>query len=387
MSFFDEGDEPRTAIRTPQPPPRRPPERARRGAADDRTLLLRRAGAAVILVLVIVGIVLAVKAVLNHQALDNLKNYNSEVAAIVTGEEQNVRGPFFGELDGAFGSSNPAEVPTTLQQYVNIEAGYYHEAQSWSVPAQMVGAQRYFVEALGLRYEALLGIEGEIPDALGETSSQAVAIKLIAGEMEKLLTADVLYSDRVAPLIQQELANAGITGQTTPSFNFLPDIGWLLPTNVAQRILGFVPTSLGGTPATGTPGHELLGVSVESSSGALTALSNTGSAVNDIPYTPAGTTFVLNVLNSGTITEYAVQTQISFSKVGLDAACLGKTSQIRKTIPGLTYQPQIVITPETCANPSAYINVPLKMQAEVVPLPGETDKSNNFMHFLVEFTH
>ena len=333
--------------------------------------------------MVLIIIVLAVRAILNHQAIAGLKNYNAEVTTIVNDEQSIVRGPFFMELDGALGSSNPSEVPTTLQQYVNLEDGYYHQAEDWSVPAQMVGAQTYFVEALGLRYEALQGIETQLPTAIGNGSQQTHAIKLIAGEMEKLLASDVMYADRVAPLIEQALTRAGISGQATPASQFLPDIGWLAPKDVAQRILGFVPTSLGGTPATGTPGHELLGVSVQASNGTTTALT---SGINKIPYTSAGSTFVLNVFNSGTITEYAVTTEIHFKKLGLSTSCLTKTSQIQKTVPGLTYLSSIVITPATCASPSDFINVPLDMTAGVVPLPGETVKTNNFQTFLVEFT-
>ena len=384
LSFFDEGDEPRTTIRSPKPPPRRPAARARRGAADDRTLLLRRGGAALIVLLVVIAIVFVVKAILNHQALQGLKTYNTEVSTIVANEQASVRDQFFRELDGAFGSSNPAEVPTTLQQYVSVEAGYYHEAEGWSVPAQMVGAQRYFVEALGLRYEALQGIEAQMTSALGANAGQTQAIKLIAGEMEKLLTADVLYADRVVPLISDALGTAGITGQTTTNKAFLPDIGWLQPQNVASRILGFVPTALGGAPTTGSPGHELLGVSVQGST-ATTPLTTTG--INTFAYTPAGITFVLSVLNSGTITEYAVNTKILFHKQGLSTGCLTQTGQVRKTVPGSSYLSPIVFAPASCANLNAFFNVPLEMTAEVNPLPGETDKNNNKMSFLVEFTH
>jgi hypothetical protein len=123
---------------------------------------------------------------------------------------------------------------------------------------------------------------------------------------------------------------------------------------------------------------------VQASDGTTTALAS--GVINKIPYTSAGTTFVLNVLNSGTITEYAVTTEIHFKKLGLSTSCLTKTSQIRKTVPGYTYLSSIVITPATCASPSDFINVPLDMTAGVVPLPGETNKMNNFQTFLVEFT-
>jgi hypothetical protein len=386
LSFFDEGDEPRTAIRSPKPPPRRPTARPRRAPADDRTLLLRRGGAAAIVLLVLIGIVLAVKAVLNNQALQSLKTYNSNVSALVSSELTTIRDPFFHELDGAFSSPNPAEVPTTLQQYVSLEAGNYHQAEGWSVPSQMVGAQTYFVEALGLRYEALQDIETEMTQALGQSGGQKAAIYQIAGDMEKLSAADVLFADRVKPLIQEALATAGINGESTPDSEFLPDIGWLQPQNVAERILGFVPASLGGTPGSGSPGHALESVSVQTStSGNSTPLNTTGT-INTFPYTAAGITFVLNVLNSGTVTEYGVQTTLRFKKTGVDTSCLDSDGQIPKTVPGNYYNSSIVFAPSpSCI--ARFYDVPLEMKAGVTPLPGETESSNNFQSFLVEFTH
>jgi hypothetical protein len=386
LSFFDDGDEPRTAIRSPQPRPRRPPARTpRRRGADDRTLLLRRGGAAVIVLVVLIGLVLGIKAILNHQAIQGLKNYDANVNGIVSQEQAGVRDPFFHQLDGAFESADPAEVPTNLQQILSSEAGYYHEAEGWSVPAQMVGAQRYFVETLGLRYEALEGIEAEMKNALGVSNDQGTAIKLIAGQMEKLLASDVLYADRVAPLITQALTTAGIVGETTETSAFLPDIGWLTPVTVADRILGHVPSSLGGTSVSGTPGHALISVSVESASGTTTALSST--TANTFAYTPAGVTFVLDVENSGNVTEYGVGTQIYFYKKGLDTSCLTTPSQLAETVPGHYYNSAIVFAPTRCANLSDFFNVPLEMTAKVNRVPGEKYLTNNVMSFLVEFTH
>ncbi len=386
MSFFDDGDDTRTAIRPPQPPPRRPPARARRGGApDDRTLLMRRAGAAAIVLVVLIGLVLGIKAILNHQAVEGLKNYNAEVSNLVGQESSGVRDPYFHQLDGAFASSDPAEVPTNLQQILSAEGGYYHEAEGWSVPAQMVGAQRYFVEALGLRFEALEGIEAEMRNALAVTSNQGGAIKLIAGDMEKLLASDVLYADRVRPLIAQALAGAGITGLSTPDSTFLPDVGWIVPATVATRILGHVPASLGGSATvSGVAGHALLGVSVQAADGTTTPLSTT--AANTFAYTPAGITFVLDVENSGDVNEYGVTTELSFYKKGLDTSCLRTPGQIAETLPGHQYNSAIVFAP-SCSDLSQFLNVPLEMTARVDHVPGEKILSNNVETFLVEFTH
>jgi hypothetical protein len=386
LSFFDDGDEPRTAIRPPKPRPRRPPAGGRRSRADDRTLLLRRGLAAGVVLVVLIGLVLVIKTVLNNQAVQGLKTYDGEVNALVAGEQANVRVSFFRTIDNSFNSPNPAEVPITLQQIISQEQTYYNQAQGWSVPAQMVGAQRWLVGALGLRLQALQTIATQMKAALAVSADQTQAIKLIAGAMETLLTSDGIYAQRVAPLIAQELTKAAITGQSTSPSVFLPDIGWVDPATVAQRILGYIPTSLGGTPVNGSPGHELLGVTVPIS-GTSTALVSGSGTTNRIPYTTAGITFTLSVKNSGTLIEHQVQTDISFYKAGLDTKCLTSTNPIPTTRPGLTYTSSIVFAPSSCANISAFFNTVLLMTAEVVPLQGETDKANNVQHFYVEFTH
>jgi len=385
LSFFDEGDDPRSAVRSPRPQPRRPAGRTRRSRADDRTLLVRRGAAAVIMLLVLIGIVLGVKAILNHQALAGLKTYNGEVTNLAGNELTNVRQPFFREIDGSFNSASAIEVATALQQIVSQEQTYYHEAEGWSVPAQMAGAQRWYVEALGLRYEALADIEAQMQRALGVSSEQGPAIEQIAGDMQKLLTSDVLYSDRVAPLMIQALANAGLAGAPPPS-PFLPDIGWLVPATVAERILTYVPTSLGGAPlpAGASVGHKLTSVGYLTPSGSVTPLQSTG--VNKLAYTTAGITFVLGVENSGTIIEHDVGTEIKFSKAGFDTSCLRRTGEIHTTEPGKSYTSSILFTP-TCPNLSIYLNQVLAMTARVDPLPGENDISNNSQSFDVKFTN
>ena len=387
MSFFDEGDEPRTVIRSPKPQPRRPPGRPRRSPTDDRTLLVRRGGAAAIALIVAIGLVLGIKAILDHQAIQGLKDYNNKVSQLVHAEQTNVRNPFFRETVNAYNSPNPTEVPTTLQQWVQQERIYYNDAQSWSVPAQMVGAQRQFVQALGFRYEALQRIAATMSSVLGVSNDQGAQITALAGDMEMLLTSDGIYAERVAPLITEALAKAGITGQTTPSSTFLPDIAWIEPQTVAQRILGYVPTSLGGAPSTGSNGHELLSVSIRGPSGTPTVLQSGTSTVSSYPYTSAGFTFILTIRNSGTGDVHGVMPRIYIHKTGLNTSCLTTPAPaIAVTHPGGTYTASIVFAPApSCLSP--FYNQALLMTAEVKPLPGETDTSNNRQHILIEFTH
>ena len=378
MSFFDdEGDEPRTATRTQRPSPRRPADRGRRGP-DDRTLLIRRAGAALVVVLIVVVVVLVVKTIVDRQASDALKTYVTNVNSIVDSEQASVRRQFFGQLDLAYNSANQIAVANNLQQEVQAVQTDYRTAQSWSVPSQMVAAQRQFVSVLGFRAQAMAAIENEIPQALG-TGDQTKAITLIAGDMELLLTADVIYAERVQPLIQQALGNAGIIGQLVSPSAFLPDAGWVIPQTAANRILGYVPVSLGGAPPTGSNGHELLEVTYNNG----VVLSTT--QPNTITVHPQGVTFVLSVRNSGTGSVHDVITKVLFSSRSASQSCLhnlDKTGMILLTNPGQTYPSAIVVIPSSSC--SSLYRVPLSMTAEVVPVPGETNVKNNFERATVE---
>ena len=81
--------------------------------------------------------------------------------------------------------------------------------------------------------------------------------------MENFLASDVIYSQRVAPLIEQTLKSAGIEGQTVASSHFLPNIGWLEPSTVLSRITGQSSSSAqSGETLTGHHGSALKGVSV-----------------------------------------------------------------------------------------------------------------------------
>jgi hypothetical protein len=374
VSFFDEGDEPRTAVTRPRA--RRPGDARTRSGADDRTLLVRRGGAALVIVILIVIAVLGVKAILNSQANQALRDYVTKVDGLLSTEHSQVK-QFFAQLDNAYNASNPAAVTGNIQQTVVQEQQDYRNAEGWSVPSQVAGAQRTLVLALGLRYQGLQQIDAKISAALG-VGSQVPAIEAITGAMELLSASDVLYAERTRPLILEALATAGITDVTVPANSFLPDNGWLAPQTTAQRILGYVPVTLGGTTAaSGAYGHELVGVS-----GPKGGLSTT--ADNVFALGSGGVSFTLQVLNSGTAVAHGEITKITFHSASVRASCLDVRSTIPQTVPGTTYQSTLVVNAtSTC---DSFYNAPLTMIAEAQPLPGETDRTNNYKHYLVEFT-
>jgi hypothetical protein len=373
VSFFDDGDEPRTAVTRPRS--RRPGDARSRSGVDDRTLLVRRAGAALVVVIIVVVAVFGVKAILNSQANQALRDYATNVESLLSTESAQVRN-FFAQLDNAYNASNPAAVTGNIQQTVLQEQQDYHTAEGWNVPSQMAGAQRTLVLALGLRYQALAQIDTQISAALG-VGSQVPAITAITGAMELLSASDVLYKERTRPLILEALATAGVTDVTVPDNSFLPDNGWLVPQTTAQRILGYVPVALGGAKAAaGAYGHELLGVS-----GPKGTLST---GANVFPLGSAGVSFTLQIKNSGTAVVHGEITKITFHSASVPASCLDVRGTIPETVPAVSYPSTLVVNAtSTC---DSFYNSPLTMIAEAQPLPGETDRNNNYMHFLVEFT-
>jgi hypothetical protein len=102
-----------------------------------------------------------------------------------------------------------------------------------------------------------------LPKALSNQGSAVDAINKIAGQMQLFLSSDVIYSQRVAPLIRQALDENGIHGQAIASSKFLPTIAWLDPGQVGDKLNPDAGVSQGrkaGQPKPGRHGHALISV-------------------------------------------------------------------------------------------------------------------------------
>ena len=111
-------------------------------------------------------------------------------------------------------------------------------AKGLSVPGEMTGAQRNLLLTLQPpRRRDRRRSPRCCPTALGGQGKQAST--QIAGDMEIFLASDVLYSQRVAPLIQQTLAaTRDPRPRAPPPTRFLPNLGWLEPSTVEARLTG-----------------------------------------------------------------------------------------------------------------------------------------------------
>jgi hypothetical protein len=230
----------------------------------------------------------------------------------------------------------------------------------------MTGAQRAFLMALGLRVEGITKIGTQLPAALGGQTKQ-VAPK-IAGAMETFLASDVLYSQRVMPLIQQELSSNGIS-EATASARFLPNLGWLETNTVVDRLTGQAPSGSSSTGiAPGTHGSALIGTAVGTTTLEPEPTLNHVSA-------GANPTFTVTVENTGTNPETEVKVNVTVTTAGQQRK---DSHVINTTTPGQKANVEIPVT-------GVPLSVASKVEVEVAPVPGETNTENNKSTYLAIF--
>ena len=323
----------------------------------------------IVLVAVVVVVVVLIAVLVNSCEVSArnsaLQDYNNNVASL-NAQSVNTGQRFFSLLSGPI--SDPASVQNSLNQSWNDASGELSHAKGLNVPDEVKGAQQNFVLALQMRADAIHNISGQVPPALQSTTSQG-ALSTIASEMARFYASDVLYKDYTVPEVIGALRAAGITvgglgGQQVNSSQFLPSIQWLTPSYIASQLHVSIPTATAPV-APGTHGHALNSVSV----GGTTL--QTGST-NDIPASPAPT-FTLSFANTGQNTENNVKCTVSVqgSKVS------GQTV-VPQTTAGQSTTGQVTLS---SSPPAGNYTV----TADVAPVPGEKNTSNNSLSFPVTF--
>ncbi|HEV2998725.1 MAG TPA: hypothetical protein VGX16_06415 [Solirubrobacteraceae bacterium] len=369
MSFFDE-DEGESTRPSPRPARPRSPQHPAGGAGvDEHTLMVRRRVALGVGVVLLIVIALAINGCLKSRKVQALKDYNRSVGALVKESDAQVSHPLFSALAGASGKS-PLDVETTIDGLRSTAEAQAAHARSLNVPSEMQDAQRNFTLVMNLREEGLKKIAGLVRTALGGQGAQAST--LMAGNMGIFLTSDILYSQRVAPLVEQTLGENGVHGEEIASTRFLPNVGWLEASTLRARLTGQSSGSgaSSGTIAPGTHGHAITGVSVGAN-----AL-QPSPALNHVSG-GASPTFTVMVQNSGGNPETNVKVEVTVTSSGKS---LKATQVVGKTEPGTTTSVEVPVS-----------GVPLGAASQVLayvqPVPGEKNLENNKGTFLVVFEH
>jgi hypothetical protein len=378
LSFFDESDETRRA-----PRPRRIPQSrgggGQRPPMDQQTLLVRRLVAAGAVVLAVVLLVVLVKGCVDNRREAALKDYNRNVRTLAEQSRSEVSKQLFDALDGASGGE-ATQVQETISQLRVVAEEKLTQAERLDVPDAMKDAQTHLELVLSLRRDGVANIADEIQTALGGTAGAGTAVDAIAGQMQAFNASDVIYSQRVAPLILKGLKDDGIAAsydgtageQVLPYADFLPDpagISWMSPDYVACQ-LGATTASgrAGGTPAPGLHGHQIDSVSVGG-----VDLTTAGS--NRIPASPPPT-FTVNFTNGGENDETNV-------KVTVEITGSGAPIRAQTIVPNTTAGEAATATVQLRQSPST--SGPSTIRVTVEQVPGEETLDNNTASYTALF--
>jgi hypothetical protein len=262
LSFFDEGDEPRTRVTRQMRPGRSGSSASAGGRSENDAIRNRRIVAAVIGVLVLLLLVVVVRGCLQAAADNALKDYNDEVADVVQRSDREVGQPFFDLL--AQGGTSPVELESQINQLRVVADQQLTTAEGFNTPDELVAAQRNLLLTLDLRRSGLARIASEVRTALAEGSANEAedAVTQIAAQMQMFLSSDVVYDARVKPFIEEALDGREIGGQQIADSQFLPNLEWLDVQSVEQRLGVTGGGGAGGEPAPGLHGHGLVSVTV-----------------------------------------------------------------------------------------------------------------------------
>lgn len=371
MSFFEEGDAPRTA-RTGRAPRRSPG--TGRGPRGQQQLRVRRAVAFGVAVVVVLLLMLGIRSCVSGEAKRALRDYNGSAGAIVQASDAKVSRPLFAQLSGAAGRAQRAQ-PDVQNAFNDLRAeadGELRRAERLSVPGELEGAHRDLLLVLELRRDGVARIAEQIQPALGSSSGPPLAG--IAGQMGQFLASDVVYSQHVAPLLRETLAAKGVLvgagGEEVASSRFLPDLAWLDSGYVGAQLTGGAGAGAKrGKPAPGSHGHTLTSVSVGGT--ALVA----GGTTNRVA-AGASPTFTVKVQNGGQNAETDVPVKVSITGAG---APIEATKSIARSPAGAA---STVDVPLSAPPPSGQ---PLSVKVTVAGVPGEKTLSNNTQTYTVVF--
>lgn len=386
MSFFDEGDEPRTEPRPRRPPSRtgarrvsggaRPSARGRprtggRGGGGADALRNRRLTAGAIGVVVLLILIFGIKSCVDTAHRNQLRNYAAGVSSINSDSQTQVSQPFFGVLTSG---AQPIELASKADDLRANADALVNRAEGLSAPGALTEAQRDFVLLLVLRRDAIARIASQLTAALSNQGS-ATAIQQISGQMEVFLASDVLFSQRVVPLVQVALQQGGLgsTPAPDPTQRFLTDLGWLDPNTVAARIsapVGATPGIPPGGIAPGTHGHGL-------TSSAIAGVTLQPGQANRIPLGP-NLSFTVDFQNEGANDEHNVGVGVTIT--GGSGAPVTLHSVVPQTLAG---QSATANLPYPNPPPSG---TPVTIKTTIAAVPGEHDLANNSATYSAIFT-
>jgi CARDB protein len=360
LSFLDEPDEPAR--------PRRPAGAVRPGV-DRQTLMARRTVAGGAAVLVLILLVLGVRGCLDARKERALKDYVRDADALAQESDQQ-GAALFELLSGPGGQDQAVDVENSLNGFRVQSAQLVDRARSLDHPGEVDQAHDYLIETLEFRRDGLAKVANALPTALGDQDRREGTDEVTA-QMQALLASDVIYFQRFVPLLGTALRDEDLATEvrtpSNPDLRFVPDIEWLDPAFVADRVSG-VRTG-DGDAAPGLHGNALGTVTLGGET--LTPDGSTTVTLSD------ELTFEVQVANQGDNTETDVAVRVTVGE-GDDAI------ELEEPLDTIAAGETKTVTLALEEQPPTGQNVPIEVEVE--PVPGEEMTDNNIGTFSAIFT-
>ena len=250
-------------------------------------------------------------------------------------------------------------------------------ANGIGVPGELKGAHESLVETLEFRRDGLDGIAREAAGAADE-DEDADPNERIAAQMQYFLTSDVIYSQRFLPRLLGEIEEEDLdqdvpvpaTLTDAETIAFLPEIEWLRPSTVADR-LGGIGAGTDEPAAPGLHGNGLGSVTVKPAGTALVEGSTaTLPASEDV-------SFDIEIANQGEHPEESVV-------IVVEIAGSGDPIELEETLDAISQGETKVVNVPLAETPP--IGEPVDITVRIEPVPGEEKTDNNEATFTAIFS-
>ena len=363
MSFFEERDDRPSRTATRRPPPRGP-------GTDRQTLLVRRAIAVGGGVLLLILLFVLIKGCRESAREEAFRTYVRDVGALV--QESDQGGEQLFNLIARPGRRTPLQLQSEVNSFQSDAAQLVDRARDTDRPGEADGAHDKFVESLEFRRDGMGRIARELPAALGDQGREEATAQ-IAIAMRSFLTSDVIYDQRFVPRLTRAVEKEKLGDITVPRSRFLPDLQWLRPTVVAERVEA-IRGGGGGGAGPAAPGlHGTALVSVTAKPGGKTLAAG---GATDIAVSPR-LAFDVALSNGGENEERDVTVVVTVSGAGRP---LVREQRLPSIKPG---EQKTVSIPLAATPPTGR---PVTIRVEIKPVPGEKKVDNNKQSFPAIFT-
>ena len=323
--------------------------------------------------LVVVLLVLGVRSCLDTRKERAFEDYVENAKALLQESDQQSK-DLFKALQGKAGSQ-PVGVENALNTLSANSGRLVERGRQLDHPGELDTANAYLLQTLEFRRDGIKAIAVEAPNAASR-GNRTEAAKKIAAQMRNLDASDVIYVRRFVPNLQKQLKAEELENRIgIPRSQFLPNVDWLQPSVVLQRVSG-IGTGTGtkaptGPVKPGTHGTGLGAVTVQPSGAELTT-----DKAADIR-AGQNVTFDVQVDNQGENDEQNVGVTIEITGGA-------KPIKLEDTIPTIAAGETKTASIPLATTPTT--GRALEIKITVQDVPGEADSKNNTQTFPAIFT-